>query len=261
MVTRFFIAGLLAASSTFALPSSPGNSGSLDRRQAAAHPLPPLPGNDAWYAPAPGFESAALGSILKYRMVPSPVSITSISPVRVKQSIQIQYRTENSIGDPNASVVTVLVPFNADPTKLMAYAWFSDASCPDCNPSISLQSTRGLDNAFYKEQFAPVIAFLNQGWYVSIADDGGPQAAFPSGLNAGKSSLDSIRAVLQSGSLTGINTKPTITMSGYSGGGITAAWTSELHPLYAPELEIAGVALGGLIPNFQALQSKICLPT
>lgn len=55
-------------------------------------------------------------------------------------------------------------------------------------------------------------------------------------------------------------------MYGYSGGGVTTAWvcdakniptapkcwlgqTSEVHTLYAPELKIAGAALGGLVPN------------
>jgi len=90
---------------------------------------------------------------------------------------------------------------------------------------------------------------LGRGWYVSVADDGGFQAAFASGLQAGYATLDSFRAVKQSGNFTGIDADPTITMYGYSGGGVSAAWTTELQPSYAPELKIAGAALGGLVPN------------
>lgn len=215
----------------------------------------PLPGNDTWYAAPSGYESQPLGAILKNRTVPSPVSITSISPIKIQLAIQLQYRTQNSVGDPIASVVTVLVPYSPDYTKLLVQAWFSDSACPDCNPSLALQTEANINNTFYKQQFAPVVAFLNQGWIVSVADDGGPQAAFPSGLMAGYGTLDSIRAVLQSSSLTKVSTTPTIAISGYSGGGITAAWTTELQPSYAPELKITAVALGGLIPNFRVLQS------
>jgi hypothetical protein len=137
----------------------------------------PLPGNDTWYAAPAGYESAALGAILKSRTVPSPISITSISPIKVKAAVQIQYRTQNSVGEPIVTVATVIVPFLADTKKLLIYSRFSDAACPDCNPSLSLQSEAGINNSFYKQQLAPVIAYLNQGWIVSVADDGGMRQA------------------------------------------------------------------------------------
>jgi hypothetical protein len=37
-------------------------------------------------------------------------------------------------------------------------------------------------------------------------------------------------------------------MSGYSGGAIAAEWAAELESSYAPELNISGVAIGGLTP-------------
>lgn len=45
-----------------------------------------------------------------------------------------------------------------------------------------------------------------------------------SGLQAGYAQLDGFRAVKQSGAFTGIGTNLTITMYGYSGGGVSVAW-------------------------------------
>jgi Secretory lipase len=45
-----------------------------------------------------------------------------------------------------------------------------------------------------------------------------------SGLQAGYAQLDGFRAVKQSGAFTGVGSDPTITMYGYSGGGVSVAW-------------------------------------
>jgi len=92
------------------------------------------------------------------------------------------YRTQNSVGAPEATVVTVIVPYKANASQLFALAFFTDAAYNGCNPSIALQTGSRLDNAFATLQTANIVAALDQGWIVSVADDGGPQAAFPSGL-------------------------------------------------------------------------------
>jgi hypothetical protein len=45
-----------------------------------------------------------------------------------------------------------------------------------------------------------------------------------SGLQAGYAQLDGFRAVKQSGNITGLHSDLTITMYGYSGGGVSVAW-------------------------------------
>jgi len=94
---------------------------------------------------------------------------------------------------------------------------------------------------------------LNQGWITAVVDDTGPQGVITSGLHGGRTTLDGIRAVLNSGSITGIKEDPIITLYGYSGGAFAGQWAAEMQPTYAPELKIAGMALGGLIPNITAL--------
>jgi hypothetical protein len=159
-----------------------------------------------------------------------------------------------------ASVVTAIIPFNPSPDHLFAYAYFSDAASPRCNPSVALQLGTAADALFTKIQLAPIIAALNQGWIVSVADDGGPQASFPSGPGMAYATLDSIRAMKQTQQLTGLSADPTVTLNGYSGGGMTAAWTGELHGSYAPELRIDGIALGGLVPDFLFLSGTSQIP-
>lgn len=156
-----------------------------------------------------------------------------------------------------ASVVTALIPFNPSPDHLFAYAYFSDSAAPRCNPSVAMQLGTAADAIFTKVQLAPIISALDQGWIVSVADDGGPQASFPSGPGMAYATLDSIRAMKQTQTLTGLSSDPSVTLNGYSGGGITAAWTGEMHSLYAPELRIDGIALGGLVPDFLYLSNQI----
>jgi hypothetical protein len=71
-----------------------------------------------------------------------------------------------------------------------------------------------------------------------VPDDTGVQAAYSefhdpkgarltslaSGLHSAFSTLDSIRAVIKSGNITGISSDPVITINGYSGGSIPAGW-------------------------------------
>lgn len=46
-------------------------------------------------------------------------------------------------------------------------------------------------------------------------------------------------------------------MCGYSGGALASEWAAELQSEYAPELNISGVALGGLVPSTYAV-TKDC---
>jgi hypothetical protein len=87
--------------------------------------------------------------------------------------------------------------------------------------------------------------------------------------------LDSIRAVLNSGNFTSISPKPITTFFGYSGGAVASGWVSrsslfrfdnpkltgrqatELQPSYAPELDIAGAAIGGIFPNNSLLHGEL----
>jgi hypothetical protein len=46
-------------------------------------------------------------------------------------------------------------------------------------------------------------------------------------------------------------------MWGYSGGSVASMWAAELQPSYAPELVIAGAAVGGVVPNITTVVTEI----
>lgn len=248
----------LLSSLVFASPilTSPAESQDLVHEFSKRRPLPPLPGNDPWYAAPANIASLKPGSIIKWRPGPRPISLDNVNAIKVQALYQIQYRTQNAAGLPLANVLTAIVPFNANYNALFSYIYFSDSPSPNWNPSFDMTLVPGGPVVWTKQQLGPVISALNQGWIVGVPDDGGPWADFPSGPTAAYTTLDSMRALLQSREITGLLPSATIKLNGYSGGGVTAAWASELHPIYAPEINISGVALGGIMPKFKWLAGK-----
>jgi hypothetical protein len=84
-----------------------------------------LPENDEFYKAPPGFEKAAPGSILRYRRVPGSLTVDNNVTVNVQASWQLQYRTQNSVGAPEASIVTVLIPHNPRSENLFMYSYYT----------------------------------------------------------------------------------------------------------------------------------------
>ena len=92
-------------------------------------------------------------------------------------------------------------------------------------------------------------ASLAKGWYTMSPDYESFNASFTNGVQSGQALLDALRAALSSSNITGLDADATYAISGYSGGSIPTEWATELQPCYAPELNIAGAAIGGVVPN------------
>jgi hypothetical protein len=92
---------------------------------ALGGPGPIFPNDDPFYKAPAGYESAKLGDILQYRKVPNPITMNNKDPISVRAAWQIQYRTQNSVGEPEANIVTLLVPFNPKPKHLFSLSFFS----------------------------------------------------------------------------------------------------------------------------------------
>ena len=202
---------------------------------------------DSWY----NVELTALsdlqpGAIIRSRTTPGPIGVLEgFSSVKIKSSYQLLFRTTDAQGAPAAAAVTIIIPNDAHFDKILAYQAAYDSSDPNCSPSYTLQ----LESK--KSSYDPLFmaGALEQGWIISTADYEGLDAAFVSGLTSGYSTLDSVRATLQSGQVTGVSANATYALWGYSGGALASEWAVELQPEYAPELKFAGAALGGLTPN------------
>lgn len=219
---------------------------------------PLLPSDDPFYTPPAGYESSAPGTILRSRNVPNALAIGSILPVNVQGAYQLLYRSTDSLGNPQATVTTIIVPYDADPNKLLSYQIAEDGAWINCAPSYAIQKGSNiLDDGTGTVEMLLIIAALDQGWIVSTPDYEGPQAAFTSGIQAGQAVLDSVRAALASGSITGISPSAAYQMWGYSGGSLASEWAAELQPSYAPELNFAGTAIGGVVPNITSILNTI----
>jgi esterase/lipase len=208
-------------------------------------PVPPT--EDEFYVPPDGYEDKPLGAILRHREVNKPGFLFLES--NIQKTVQILYRSSNSRDEPMATVTTVLIPENADSTKLLSYQIYEDSSYLNCAPSYGIQFKADPEAIVAQAEFLFMASALNKGWMVVTPDYQGPHSAFLAGRLAGRATLDSIRATLDSGNITGIDSKAKVALWGYSGGSLATGWATELQPSYAPELELTGAAMGGYVTN------------
>ncbi|KAL4888135.1 secretory lipase-domain-containing protein [Aspergillus ambiguus] len=218
-----------------------------------------LPRADPFYDPPPGYQDTAPGTILGYREVPHPIAAIEPFKLRLAGSYQVLYRSSDTFGNPTATVTTVLVPENADTSKLLSYQIPEDAASPACAPSLVLQigptHSDILSKLSYESHTVLFEAALEKGWVVSIPDFEGPRAAFLANRRAGHAVLDGIRAVLKSTNFTGVSSDMSVSMWGYSGGSLATGFAAELQPSYAPDLDniVVGAVIGGVIGDIETV--------
>ncbi|KAK4498433.1 hypothetical protein PRZ48_011091 [Zasmidium cellare] len=215
-----------------------------------------LPSQDAFYTQPANISSYAPGDVISSRSIPTNLNgLLSGGPSpSIKAAYQYSYRTTDSLGNAIAAVTTLLVPYGADPSKLLAYQTAYDSANNDCSPSYAFQAGA---NTSATSDIIFITAALNQGWYVLSPDYEGLQAHYTSGLISGYATLDSVRAAFKQTDTSGLSSSAKYAMWGYSGGSLASEWAAELQPTYAPELHFEGTALGGLIPNVQDVLSTI----
>ncbi|KAI0204025.1 LIP-domain-containing protein [Astrocystis sublimbata] len=183
-----------------------------------SRPQPLPPSKDPWYNAPEGFESTPPGTILRIRPTPGdlPALIGNMSA-----GYNILFRTTDSLSHASWAVTTVLIPttFFVSPlgkTALLSYQFAYNTCNLDSSPSYGLHNRQSVPNT-------------DLGWVVNTPDFEGPKAAFGATLQAGRATLDSIRAW----------------------------WQLQ----YAPELEISGTALGGLFDDLVGNMDRVnCSP-
>ena len=80
--------------------------------------LPTKPSIDPFYNAPEGFKNATVGDILQFRKTPKSIT-GGFVPLNVQNSWQFLVRSEDSFGNPNVIVTTVIEPVNADPSKIL----------------------------------------------------------------------------------------------------------------------------------------------
>ncbi|MCP8718812.1 MAG: lipase family protein [Asgard group archaeon] len=215
--------------------------------------FPAKPSNDLFYNAPAGYENAKVGDILQHRSTPKPIT-GAFFPSKVQNSWQLLVRSEDSFGNPNVLVTTVLQPFNADSSKVVSYQAYEDSAKFDCAPSYAIQYGSDISTFATQAEMPFISVLIDQGYYVVVPDYEGPKLTFTVGRQSGQATLNSIRAALKSGNLTSIDENAKVVMWGYSGGSLASGWAAALQPKYAPELNnnLIGVALGGFVTNITA---------
>ncbi|GEQ69809.1 hypothetical protein JCM33374_g3484 [Metschnikowia sp. JCM 33374] len=222
-----------------------------------SHPSPRQPSNDPFYAPPVNISLYKEGDIMKWRRTPSQVR-SLLYPINVQGAWQFMVRSTNTQGNPVGIVGTIIQPYNADPSKVLAYNYFEDSADVNCAPSYTILTGADIDTIGSQVESINMNAALTKGWNVLVTDYEGPNAAFSAGILAGKSTLNAIRATLKSGSKTGISPNAKVAIWGYSGGTIPSSWAGALQPSYAPELSknLIGVAIGGWVTDLMPVVEK-----
>ncbi|BCK58693.1 lipase family protein [Nocardia wallacei] len=206
---------------------------------AVAQPIYPRPDPDPFYAAPADLADHQPGEVLAVRAMPPLLTFPGTSVTLVK------FRSTDSQGRPIAATTTVLTPANHRPgDPLLSYQHIINGLGSECAVSRVLYTA---DPNLQVREAAALNVLLARGWSVALPDHLGPRFAYGAARLGGQITLDGIRAVRQVPEL-GVGGSR-IAMAGYSGGGMATAWAAALQPRYAPELDIAGAAAGGVPMN------------
>jgi len=205
---------------------------------------PTLPSSDPFYSYSRLLAGIAPGTVLRTRTISLAENGTSTAMT----GTQVLYRTTSELGLPTVTVATVIAPApQIGPTRIVSYQTAYDALGSQCDPSYTLQGgTSGDGTASQEEQV--ILGYVKAGDTVVVSDYEGENLDWGAGQESGYGTLDGIRAAEHLLSLPTASTP--VGMIGYSGGSIATEFASELAPSYAGNLDIVGVAEGGIPVDF-----------
>jgi hypothetical protein len=219
--------------------------------QASAATVPP-PNQDPFYTYSGSLSGLAPGTILKERTIDTVLAADIPTPLK---AVQLLFRTTNELGRPTLAVTTAIEPLTGSllPPKILSWQPFYDSLGPQCDPSYDLRGGAtplgpqygSSCNVATQTEATAATTFLLQGATVVITDYEDTNESWGAGPLEGYATLDGIRAA-ESYFHDAPQTTP-VALIGYSGGAIATQWADEIAPGYAPELDIAGAAAGGVL--------------
>ena len=207
------------------------------------------PAGNAFYTPPAPLPAGAHGDLIWYRT--ATVNLGAGAPA--VKAWNVLYHSTDSRGAANVVTGTVLVPtkawsniFQARP--IVSYAVGTHGLAQPCAPSQQLAAGTDYENA-------NIAAALNAGYAVLVTDYAGYTTGntptYLAGSSQGRAVLDIVKAAAQIPSV-GIKASAKTAIWGYSQGGQSAGWAGELKDSYAPDLNVVGVAAGGVPADFLA---------
>lgn len=195
---------------------------------------------DPFYDPPAPLPTGAPGTLIKAE--PMTVRMLPLIPLPLLRSWRIMYLSTDANDEPIAVTGTLIVPqtpWLVGRRPLVSYAVGGHGMGEQCTPSIQFNQGRQFETAVIGN-------YLLQGWAVVLTDyQRRPEHTFSISKTAGQAVLDAARAAPQVGG-AGLTTRHPVGISGFSQGGNAAAAAAERQPSYAPELNLKGVAAGGV---------------
>ena len=200
---------------------------------------------------APGVVTGAPGTVLACR----PVDLPEVPATVAVNAWQVRYVSSDVQGNPVAVAGTVAVPATAwtgpGTRPVVSFHFGTLGLGPQC--AFSKQLAGAYQDEYEGDQFA---ALLDAGWAVAATDDmgylDGQVHTYMVGRNMGHATLDAARAALRLPG-SGLSTTTKVGLWGYSQGGAAALWAAQLAASYAPDLNVAAAAAGGVPADLKAV--------
>ncbi|MFI9506992.1 lipase family protein [Nocardia sp. NPDC052566] len=211
-----------------------------------------LQADDPFYREPPLTGTERPGQVLKAKKV--DVLFTGLKPADL-DAYKLMYITTGIDGvTPLISTGILMIPRDATPTSakhLVSYQEANDSVGWSCHPSTQWTGGDPLDGASWSA-LGPLALMFGKGHAVMISDVGNDADRRPHGVFAGKfaahAQLDGARAALNFRE-AGLDPKAQVALFGIAGGGVGAAFSAELQPAYAPELDVKSTVLEGMVVN------------
>jgi len=207
------------------------------------------PSDQSFYTPPSPLPGGAPGTLIWYR----PVTLNLGSNAPGFQAWDVLYLSTDEVGNPDVVTGTVLVPTAAwsgsGQRPVVDYAYGTQGGAQDCAASEQLAAGTEYDSA-------AAVGALKKGYAVVSTDyegyTNGGSPTYVAGASEGHAVLDVMRAAEQLPG-DGISASDKVIIWGYSQGGGAATWAGVLQPTYAPDVDLVGVAAGGVPANLAAV--------
>jgi len=237
MRARFLTLAVAAAATCLAAPA-------VAATYPTAGSVPP--DQDPFYATPSNIGTYAPGAVIASRSY----SASLFGGSSAVHATQVAYRTNDSHGNAELGVSTLLVPaspwYGGGSRPVVSMQSPEDSTGSQCAPSYTMAT--GND----AQDFGLVAPLLIAGWAVAVPDYEGPRSHYTAGPQAGHAVLDGIRAV-RNLNVDGIGLSNKWALDGYSGGAQATGWAAQLQPSYAPDVKLEGAAMGGTPADLTAV--------
>ena len=203
----------------------------------------PHPNDDPFYGVPAGIEGLPNGAVIDSR----PVTVTKLSIPIDAQAWQVRFKTQDNTGAPTAYITTVMVPDSEwsgkGPRPVLSFQTPEDGVGLKCAPSYMLTAGAQAPGNTSNDAFT-IESALASGWVVVAPDYEGPRSMFLGAEGQARGVIDGLRAA-RAFAPAGIDPAAKMALWGYSGGAVASSAAAQYQPSYAPDVPLAGVALGG----------------